>query len=657
MSNPVNIVKNPLCISTWNVTSLVSNSSKMYQLGKGVDDYGLELLGVTETHMAGSGTQTLSNGAVLVYSGRSNGVRREGVGVVLSKKMKNTLISYTPVSGRVMTARLHSKHINISVTVVYAPTEDAEISLKDSFYKELNDVQSGLPAHDIKIVLGDFNARVGRDTDAHPGVIGKHSYHTESNDNGKRMLDFCTMHQLTIGGTLFEHKDIHKTTWRSPNGNTVTQIDHMCISTRWSHSLLDVRSMRGADINTTHYLVRGYVSIKLKCPQKRKKRVRQPALEHLRDRSKSQEYSNRIAEEYYNNDQEHGNSPLEEQWQNLRDIITDVSFEVLGERGRKKRTEHLSRDTKNLLKERGEIKKKPSTAENRAKYSRINGLVRQNCKRDDNAWAVRIAEELEDAAKQGQQRDVWQKIKSLTNKRVNRSAAVRDKNGTLISDPEAQSHRWAEYFEELLTPAANAVDFSILDQDEKLLSFEYLSNDDEPPSLFEIEEAIKKLKNYKSAGIDEISNEQLKYGSPGLLPWLKDLFETVWKSEDIPNDWRKGIITIIPKKGDLTYCNNNREKFKNISRGFTLQYRQSSRQPEKCVIDLDYADDIAGMDDTVEGLQETTDNIAKYCGLGGLKMNAKKTEIMVIGKDTSQHPLPENRTIDITVDGNSAKQK
>ena len=56
------------------------------------------------------------------------------------------------------------------------------------------------------------------------------------------------------------------------------------------------------------------------------------------------------------------------------------------------------------------------------------------------------------------------------------------------------------------------------------------------------------------------------------------------------------------------------------------------------------------MDDTVEGLQETTDNIAKYCGLGGLQMNAKKTEIMVIGKDTLQHPLPENRIIDITVD-------
>ena len=50
------------------------------------------------------------------------------------------------------------------------------------------------------------------------------------------------------------------------------------------------------------------------------------------------------------------------------------------------------------------------------------------------------------------------------------------------------------------------------------------------------------------------------------------------------------------------------EKFKNISEGFMLQYRQSSGQLEKCVIDLDYADDIAAMDNTPEGLQETTDN-------------------------------------------------
>ncbi|KAL5251712.1 hypothetical protein ACHWQZ_G014757 [Mnemiopsis leidyi] len=553
ISNPVNIVKNKLCISTWNVTSLVSNSSKLYQLEKSFDEYGLELLGVTETHMPGSGNQTLGNGAVLMFSGRADGVRRSGVGIVLSKKMKNSLISYTPVSDRVMTARLHSKHINISVTVVYAPTEDAEPSTKDAFYRELNDVQSELPTHDIKLVLGDFNARVGRDNEAHPGVIGTHSYHMESNDNGKRMLDFCAMHQLTIGGTLFEHKDIHKTTWRSPNGQTVTQIDHICISKRWSHSLLDVRSMRGADINTTHYLVRGYVSVKLKCPEKRKKSVRMPALEYLRDRTKSNEYSNKIAEKFNDCQGLHSeNRPLEDKWKDLKEVICDVSFDVLGERSRKQKAEHLSKETKELLKERGEIKKLPSTDDNRSKYSRINGLVRQSCKKDDNTWAARVAEELEEAAKQGQQRDVWQKIRTLTNKRTKSTQAVRDKAGNLISDPEAQSHRWAEYFEELLAPAEEVVDFSLLESEEKVFSFDYLSDDDEPPTMLEIEEALKKLKNYKSNGLDEISNEQLKHGAPGIVPWLRDLFDSVWKNEEVPSDWRKGIITIIPKKGDLT---------------------------------------------------------------------------------------------------------
>ena len=144
------------------------------------------------------------------------------------------------------------------------------------------------------------------------------------------MLDFCTMHQLTVDGTLFEHKDIHKTTWRSPSGLTVTQIDHMYISTRWSHSLL----MRGADINTTHYLVRGYLSNKLKCPQKRNKDVKRPALNHLHNKSRSKEYSDKIAERFSENAKI---SSLEDKWIKLRDTINEVSFGVLGEKDRRKK--------------------------------------------------------------------------------------------------------------------------------------------------------------------------------------------------------------------------------------------------------------------------------------------------------------------------------
>ena len=46
---------------------------------------------------------------------------------------------------------------------------------------------------------------------------------------------------------------------------------------------------------------------------------------------------------------------------------------------------------------------------------------------------------------------------------------MRDKDGSLIVDPEAQSHQWAEYFEDLLKPAYAEVDVSLLDQEEQAL--------------------------------------------------------------------------------------------------------------------------------------------------------------------------------------------
>ena len=103
--------------------------------------------------------------------------------------------------------------------------------MKDKFYNELDAAQSKLPGHDVKLVLGDFNARVGKDPTPYHGVIGKHSFHDFATDNGNRFLDFCVFNELTVGGTLFEHKDIHKCTWYSRDKyKTRAQIDHIYVS-------------------------------------------------------------------------------------------------------------------------------------------------------------------------------------------------------------------------------------------------------------------------------------------------------------------------------------------------------------------------------------------------------------------------------------------
>jgi len=550
--------KSRLCIGTWNVLSLVSDSSKLMQLSNNIDAYGLDVLGITETHMPGTGEQVLENGSLFIHSGRADGIKRQGVGLTLSKKVKKSLISYSPYSERFMTARLHTRQINITVMVCYAPTNDAKDEVKDEFFQQMYDILAEQPRHDIKLVIGDFNAKLTTDYDSWPGVISKHSLHDTATDNGTRLLDFCTFNQLTIGGTLFEHKNIHKGTWHSRDGRTVNQIDHICISRKFNHSLLDVRSHRGADIGSDHYLVRGYLQVKLQSVEKQAKScVPVPDIGRLRDKSRVPEYNKALHSHFMAAPL--AEKTLEESWSMFKDGVGTVSMDVLGPRGKRKRENHFSTETKKLLEERGKVKRRDPMADaNRSEYSRLNKLVKKQCKIDDNKWAGRVADELEEAASRGQQQEVWAKIKVLSKKPSNTCKAVKDLSGKPIAEPAAQRLRWQEHFSDLLNNASDELDLADLDSFEKEPSFDYLSEEDGPPTMFEIESALKRLKNNKSPGVDNISNEQLKYGMDGLKDQLCVIFRKVWEEEAIPEDWSKGIIVIVPKKGDTSVCKNNR---------------------------------------------------------------------------------------------------
>ena len=60
---------------------------------------------------------------------------------------------------------------------------------------------------------------------------------------------------MVVKDRMFPHRDIHKHNWTSPNGKTHNQIDHILIDKRRQSSILDLRSFRGADCDTDHYMV------------------------------------------------------------------------------------------------------------------------------------------------------------------------------------------------------------------------------------------------------------------------------------------------------------------------------------------------------------------------------------------------------------------
>ena len=210
--------------------------------------------------------------------------------------------------------------------------------------------------HDILLVMGDLNAKVGEDNDGYENIIGSHGV-GERNDNGERLVDFCGLNNLVVTGTIFPHKLIHKQTWTSPGGKTKNQIDHVLLSRQHRTSVMDTRAMRGADIASDHQLVRSKIKLKLKRKQKnkaiRKKfdiiKLQHPAIKaqfSLKLRNK-----NDILQDY----EETGDEEVEKQWQDFEDAYKETAHEVLGYK-KKGQKPWISKESWELVEERKRLK-------------------------------------------------------------------------------------------------------------------------------------------------------------------------------------------------------------------------------------------------------------------------------------------------------------
>ena len=97
------------------------------------------------------------------------------------------------------------------------------------------------------------------------------------------------------------------------------------------------------------------------------------------------------------------------------------------------------------------------------------------------------------------------------------------------------------------------------------------------------------------------------------------------------------------------------ETNKTVSRGVVL-LKEAKGVEERVVLDTDYADDMAIMDNSTGGLQESTDLLAHCSSYAGLKINAKKTKCMAISKCASQRPYIEDDYIELEVAGEPVEQ-
>ncbi|CAH8469021.1 unnamed protein product [Schistosoma curassoni] len=448
----------------------------------------------------------------------------------------------------------------MNIIQCYAPTNDSNDEIKDQFYERLQSIIEKCPRKDLTILMGDLNAKVGIDNTGYEDIMGRHGL-GERNENGERFANLCAFNKLVIGGTIFPHKRIHKATWISPDHTTENQIDHICINKKFRRTMEDVRTRRGADVASDHHLVVANLKLKLKKNwTSGQTTIQRFNTAFLRDTVKLNEFKIALNNRFQALQDllKEEETTMEDNWKGIKEALTSTCQEVLGLK-KYHHKEWISTETLDKIKERKNKKAAINNSRTRAEkvqaqaeYIEANKQVKRSIRADKKKYVEELATTAEKAAREGNMKQLYDTTKKLSGKYSKPERPVKDKEGKPITEIQQQRNRWVEYFEELLNRPApmNPPDIEAAHID--------LPIDVNPPTTEEIRMAVRQIKTGKAAGPDNIPAEALKSDIEATTSMLYLLFKKIWEEEQVPMDWKEGHLVKIPKKGDLSKCENYR---------------------------------------------------------------------------------------------------
>ncbi|XP_014788680.1 craniofacial development protein 2-like [Octopus bimaculoides] len=273
------------------------------------------------------------------------------------------------------------------------------------------------------------------------------------NENGERLLEFCTSNDLCIANTFYNDKDRHKVSWCHPRSGHWHKIDFVIVRKNDVNTVKQTRSFQSADCNTDHLLVIAKVKIvtkktpraeKSKKPKTNTKYTQDPAI-----RTKFQEY---VEEQLQNLD---SISP-DHMWNNMKSAIYGSASRAFG-------TDRLSKEDcieanasilMPLLEKERKIfikhNRKPTESTKQQLRAAKSNLQKETRKCANQYWD-KLCLEIQQASDMGNIRKMYEKIGVAIGLTVSKVAPLKSATDDQLTDKKKQMERWVENYSQLYT--------------------------------------------------------------------------------------------------------------------------------------------------------------------------------------------------------------
>ncbi|CAH2096381.1 unnamed protein product [Euphydryas editha] len=506
---------------------------KAEELTNALKNIKYDVIGLSEVRKFGYGIDEYEN-FILCYNGQTKG--RHGVGFIVKKYLKSCIKSFSGFSDRVALLDIEINNFTISIIQVYAPTEECEVSEIDDFYNTLHKAHQNCSKN--VIVMGDFNARVGKTNPLYGNIFGKFGYGFRSS-RGQQLIHYAQEYNLSIMNTFFKKNLSRKWTWKSPDQKTTNEIDY--ILSNFPKRIHDVQVLNNIMFSSDHRMIRSKIAL----TAVKKSRIKYKPPNYILT---NQNHAELFLQKLKNNIEALKISNIYSS-QTVYDILEKCILESLKmdkKVEKSKANTILTEETLNLIKQRHQLQiLKPKNSEQRRSLSSIYKKTNKNIRKDYNMYRSKIIEK--------------HLIKSRSCKRAYRelrtyaswiSSLTENSTSTTSRD---NILKIATKFYENLYDQKSTCDHvgpqSFYTQKESTTIVWHER---------EIAQEIKKLKPEKSPGPDGIPNEAIKLGTTILTPIITMLFNKITEEQRVPEQWTKSNIILLYKKGDPKNIKNYR---------------------------------------------------------------------------------------------------
>ncbi|XP_052249602.1 uncharacterized protein LOC127857228 [Dreissena polymorpha] len=446
-----------------------------------------------ETRLSSSGSLREENYTFFWKGREPEQPLQHGVGFAVKYTLLASIESPTGGTERILTHHPNSAAGLITIFSVFAPTLGAFDEDKDTFYDQLDSLLGGIPKVEPILLLGDFNARVGTDHQSWSSCIG-HYCTGKMNDNGQRLLELCSYHNLCITNTFFQSKPQHRVSWMDPRSRRWHQLDLVITRRSLLSSVLGTRSYHSADCDSDHALV---------CS-----RMRFLPASYIAPNPQKEEKN----PDWFN-------ANLQE----LEPVLATKRSALLAYR------KSPCEKTLSALR----------TARSNAQR------IARRCAND---YWLQLCESIQRSADCGNVRGMYDGIKKAVGPTVKKTAPLKSSTGETITDRNHQMRRWVEHYSELYSSVTVVIESAI----NAISDLPVMEELDAIPTVDELAKAIDSL----SDGIppEAITCEKTTLLQP-LHDLLLLCWEEGAVPQDMRD---ASIVTLYKNKGDRSDCNKYR---------------------------------------------------------------------------------------------------